>query len=144
MFATQPSFPAPAARRRRRCFASQQSNNEDCMHCYGCGSNEHFLAGCRMRGARQFRGNPLNGQGSLQRDREWLVPQHCPSTVPTVREKVIKQNLNNVHHAKKCFTVLSPARLNIGLFIKIIVHKRHVRHSGPRHQNKRHNWKWLR
>lgn len=33
-------------------------------------SNDHFLAGCRMRGARQFRGNSLNGQGLLQRDRE--------------------------------------------------------------------------
>lgn len=70
MVTPQPSLPTPASRRRRRCFACQQNNNEDCMHCYRCGSNEHFLAGCRIRGARQFRGNPLNGQGSLQRDRE--------------------------------------------------------------------------
>lgn len=74
MFAPQPSSPAPTSRRRRRCFACQQNNTEDCMHCYGCGSNEHFLAGCRMRGARQYRGSPLNGQGSLQMDREWLIP----------------------------------------------------------------------
>jgi len=70
MVTPQPSCPTPAFRHRRRCFACQQNNNEDCMHYYRCGSNEHFLAGCRMRGARQFRGNPLNGQGSLQRDRE--------------------------------------------------------------------------
>lgn len=70
MFAPQPSSPAPTSRRRRRCFACQQNNTEDCMHCYGCGSNEHFLAGCRMRGAREYRGSPLNGQGSLQMDRE--------------------------------------------------------------------------
>lgn len=70
MFPMQPSFPTPASRRRRRCFACQQSNTEDCTHCYGCGSNEHFLAGCKMRGTRQLKGAPLNGRGSLQRDRE--------------------------------------------------------------------------
>lgn len=70
MVTPQPSFPTPASWRRRRCFACQQNNNENGMHCYRCGSNEHVLAGCRMRGARQFRGNPLNGQGSFQRDRE--------------------------------------------------------------------------
>lgn len=70
MVVPQPAFPTAAPRRRRRCFACQQNNTEDCMHCYGCGSIEHFLAGCRMREARQVRSNPLNGVGSLQRDRE--------------------------------------------------------------------------
>lgn len=70
MFTTQPLFPPPAPWRRSKCFACQQSNNEDCKHCFRCGSNEHYSASCRMRGPRQFRGGSLNGQGSLQRDRE--------------------------------------------------------------------------
>lgn len=67
-YMTPRRFAAPSPRRRRRCFSCQQNNIGDCRHCYACGSNEHFLAGCRMRGARQS--HPLNGQGSLQRDQQ--------------------------------------------------------------------------
>ena len=69
-FAPQRSFP-PNHGRMRRCFGCQQRGAEDyCTHCYRCGSSEHFLAGCRVRGQRQFEGEPLNGEGSLTRDRE--------------------------------------------------------------------------
>lgn len=70
-FAPQRSFPPLNRGRMRRCFGCQQSGAEDyCTHCYRCGSSEHFLAGCRARGQRQFGGEPLNGGRSLARDRE--------------------------------------------------------------------------
>lgn len=62
-FAPQSSFPPSNRGRIRRCFRCQQSGAEDyCMHCYRCGSSEHFLVGCRAREQRQF---PLNGERSL-------------------------------------------------------------------------------
>lgn len=61
-------FSAPGSRRKRRCFACQENKIDDCKHCYACGSDDHFLAGCRMRGARQSR--PLNERGLLQRDQQ--------------------------------------------------------------------------
>lgn len=57
-------------RPRRRCYACQQENLEDCIHCFRCGSSEHFSAGCRMRRSGQFRGSALNEQGLPQRGRE--------------------------------------------------------------------------
>lgn len=70
-FAPQRSFPPPNRGRMRRCFGCQQRGAEDyCMHCYRCGSSEHFLAGCRARGQRQFGDDTLNGERSLARDRE--------------------------------------------------------------------------
>lgn len=70
-FAPQPNFPASRRDQRRKCFSCQQSGAEDyCTHCYRCGSSEHFLAGCRARGQRQFGGEALNGGRSLARDRE--------------------------------------------------------------------------
>lgn len=70
-FAPQRSFPPPNRGRARRCFGCQQSGTEAyCTHCYRCGSSEHFLAGCRARGQRQFGGEPLNGGRSFARDRE--------------------------------------------------------------------------
>ena len=54
----------------RKCIGCQQSRNEYCTHCYRCGSDEHFLAGCRMRGSRQDNDSPLNGRGLPPRDRE--------------------------------------------------------------------------
>lgn len=86
-----PLFSTPVSCCRRSCFAWQQNSTENCIHCYGCGSREHFLAwDCRMRGVRQFRGAPLNGRRLLQRAREQFVPQHCPSIVHTVAWKGIK------------------------------------------------------
>lgn len=70
-FAPQPSFPSSNRGQRRKCFGCQQSGAEDyCTHCYRCGSSEHFLAGCRARGQRQFGDESLNGGRSLARDRE--------------------------------------------------------------------------
>lgn len=69
-FANQRPLPTPAPRRRRRCYACEQENAEDCIHCFRCGSNEHFSAGCRMGRSGQFRGSALNGQGLPQRGRE--------------------------------------------------------------------------
>lgn len=55
----------------RKCFNCQQQRTEDrCMHCFRCGSGEHFQAGCRIRGIKPSRENPLNGDGLLPRDRE--------------------------------------------------------------------------
>jgi len=70
-FAPQRSFLPPNRGRMRRCVGCQQSGADDyCMHCYRCGSSEHFMAGCRVSGQRPFGGDPLNGQGLLTRDRE--------------------------------------------------------------------------
>lgn len=55
----------------RRCFQCQQRGSEErCLHCYYCGSSEHFLAGCRIRGTRPSREGPLNGNGLPPRGRE--------------------------------------------------------------------------
>lgn len=52
----------------RRCFVCQQAGlNERCMHCYRCGSGEHFQAGCKIRAIRPSREDPLN--------RKWLPPR---------------------------------------------------------------------
>lgn len=69
-FANQRPLPTPAPLRRRRCYACEQENTEDCTHCFRCGSNEHFSAGCRVSRPGQFRESALNGQGSPQRGRE--------------------------------------------------------------------------
>jgi len=70
-FVPQHSFPQSNRGQRRKCFGCQQSGAEDyCTHCYRCGSSEHFLAGCRARGQRQFGSESLNGGRSLARDRE--------------------------------------------------------------------------
>lgn len=46
----------------RRCFVCQQTGaDERCTHCYRCGSGEHFQAGCKIRGVRPAREDPLNG-----------------------------------------------------------------------------------
>lgn len=55
----------------RKCFNCQMQGTEDrCMHCFRCGSGEHFQAGCRIRGIKPSRENPLNGERLLPRDRE--------------------------------------------------------------------------
>ena len=69
-FASQRPLPTPAPRCRRRCYACEQENVEDCSHCFRCGSNEHFAAGCRMGRLGQFRGSALNGPGLPQRGME--------------------------------------------------------------------------
>lgn len=69
-YVSQRYLPTPAPRRRRRCYACEQENVEDCIHCFRCGSNEHFAAGCRMSRSGQFRGDTLNGQGPPPRGRE--------------------------------------------------------------------------
>lgn len=69
-FGNQHAPPTSAPRRRGRCYACQQTNTEDCIHCFKCGSSEHFSVGCRMGRSGQFRGSGLNGQGLPQRGRE--------------------------------------------------------------------------
>lgn len=113
MVTPQPLFAIPVSRRRRRWVACQQSNNEDCIRSYRCCSNKHFKANCRMRGVLQVRGNPLNGRGSLQWDREGLVP----NVWYTVVRKRILWNSDTVHHGTIRCTVPQPARLNSGLLI---------------------------
>lgn len=57
--------------RPRQCFHCQQARSmELCTHCYRCGSNEHFLAGCKERGNRTQRRVQLNEDGLPPRDRE--------------------------------------------------------------------------
>lgn len=64
-----PRYFRPA--RSRQCFHCKQRNTEDpCSHCYGCGSSEHFLAGCRARSTRPQREIPLNENRLLPRDRQ--------------------------------------------------------------------------
>ncbi|GAA6090899.1 NACHT, LRR and PYD domains-containing protein 12-like [Tachysurus ichikawai] len=48
---------APITRSQaRKCFNCQQQRTEDrCMHCFRCGSSEHFQAGCRIRGIKPSR-----------------------------------------------------------------------------------------
>lgn len=63
---------APNSRpQARKCFSCQQQRTEDrCMHCFRCGSSEHFQAGCRIRGIKPSRESSLNGERLLPRDRE--------------------------------------------------------------------------
>ncbi|KAK0144570.1 hypothetical protein N1851_017078 [Merluccius polli] len=71
-FAPQRSFPPPNRGRMKKCFGCQQRGTEEyCTHCFRCGSSEHYLAGCRVRGQQeQFGGEPLNEDGSLAWGRE--------------------------------------------------------------------------
>ena len=58
--------PTSDARRRRGCYACQQSGNGDhCDHCFKCGSSEHFARGCRRGRSGNASGND---QGLLPRD----------------------------------------------------------------------------
>lgn len=51
----------PASRPRPRCFACIQAGEEYCQHCIGCGSSEHFRAGCKaQRLTKPAREGPLN------------------------------------------------------------------------------------
>ncbi len=55
----------------RKCLACQQSGLDVyCTHCYRCGSSDHFLAGCRVRGPMMYRDQSLNETGSQPQDRE--------------------------------------------------------------------------
>lgn len=67
-FAPQPHYRAPNRARLRKCIGCQQSESEYCTHCYRCGSDEHFLAGCKVRGTRQDKDGPLNERGLPPRD----------------------------------------------------------------------------
>lgn len=69
-YGNQRPLSTTSPRPKRRCYACQQENLEDCFHCFRCGSSEHFSAGCRMRRSGQFRGSALNEQGLPQRGRE--------------------------------------------------------------------------
>lgn len=61
----------PRPSRARQCFHCQQARSTElCTHCYRCGSNEHFLAGCKERGTRSQSRVQLNGDGLPPRDRE--------------------------------------------------------------------------
>lgn len=61
----------PTPRPRPRCFGCQQRGEEYCQHCYRCGSNEHFRAGCRRYQAPDLRrGAPLNMEQLPPGDRE--------------------------------------------------------------------------
>ena len=71
-FTPQYPFPLPRRSHRRGCFKCQQRGAEaDCMHCFKCGSDEHFMAGCRVKAQRPDRYAPLNEAGSLPRGGEW-------------------------------------------------------------------------
>ncbi len=64
-------YAPPTHSQARKCFNCQQQRTEDCcMHCFRCGSGEHFQAGCRIRGIKPSRESPLNGGRLLPRDRE--------------------------------------------------------------------------
>ncbi len=55
----------------RKCLACQQSGLDVyCTHCYRCGSSDHFLAGCRVRGPMMYRDQSLNETGSQPWERE--------------------------------------------------------------------------
>lgn len=63
-------YPNRSVHAPRRCFVCQQTGtNERCMHCYRCGSGEHFAAGCKIRGIRPSREAPLNMERLPPRDR---------------------------------------------------------------------------
>ena len=51
-------------RQRRRCDACNECNNNDCDHCFICGSSEHFARGCKLNR------NQGNGKRLLSRDRQ--------------------------------------------------------------------------
>ena len=59
--------PSPRVR-QRKCVGCQQNSVEYCTHCYRCGSEGHYLAGCRFRETRPER--HLNDQRLPPRDRE--------------------------------------------------------------------------
>lgn len=62
-------YPSRSNYAPRRCFVCQQTGtNERCMHCYRCGSREHFQAGCKDRGIRPSRETHLNGKRLPPRD----------------------------------------------------------------------------
>lgn len=67
-FARQHYHCTPRRAQQRRCFVCHQNNVEYCTHCYRCGSEEHFLAGCRVRGTKPE--SHLNERGLPPRDRE--------------------------------------------------------------------------
>lgn len=69
-FAPQHHYSAPNRARLRKCSGCHQSGQEYCTHCFRCGSNEHYLAGCKMRDNRKDRDGPLNERGLPPRDRE--------------------------------------------------------------------------
>ncbi|KAL6465912.1 hypothetical protein MHYP_G00260450 [Metynnis hypsauchen] len=65
-------LPSPRRSQKRGCFKCQQRGAEvDCMHCFRCGSDEHFMAGCRAKGRREVKYATLNEERSLPRDGEW-------------------------------------------------------------------------
>lgn len=59
-------------RPRPRCFGCQQRGEKYCQHCYMCGTDDHFLAGCRRYQGQpdMVREAPLNGEQLPPRDRE--------------------------------------------------------------------------
>lgn len=69
-YAPQRQYPATTRAQPRKCIGCQQSGREYCTHCYRCGSGEHFLAGCRVRGTKQDVDSSLNERRLPPRDRE--------------------------------------------------------------------------
>ena len=53
-------------RRKPLCASCQESGQNSCIHCFICGPDNHFAAGCRQRPNK----TPLNGQRRLKRDRQ--------------------------------------------------------------------------
>lgn len=61
----------PTPRPRPRCFVCQQQGEEYCQHCFKCGSNKHFRAGCRgYRGLSATVRDTPNEKWLPPRDRE--------------------------------------------------------------------------
>ena len=67
-FARQRYYQQSPRVQQRKCVGCQQNSVEYCTHCYRCGSEEHYLAGCRFRETRPER--HLNEQRLPPWDRE--------------------------------------------------------------------------
>lgn len=52
--------------RKSLCASCQESGQNSCIHCFICGADNHFAAGCRKRSTKPS----LNGQRLLRRDRQ--------------------------------------------------------------------------
>ena len=52
--------------RKSLCTSCQETGQSSCSHCFICGADNHFAAGCRKRSTK----SSLNGQRLLKGDRQ--------------------------------------------------------------------------